>query len=343
MSAGLLSSGCNLQAWSADAINGAPSGSSHIIDTGILGRREVYWIDDERVLFPGYDRTRSSAIGSASAPQPVLYIYNLTTREAQIVADIPEADHVCYSDGFVSYAVSRAGERYIREGMLGAEVNRKPTESRPGRKIQLNELTCKEFDLAAADKVYPGFWFVPLREKEGYYGGQKKESFVQASESPMFYLPNGANRRPIALPIRLGEKDRISYSKYLGAYVIEYTPSAKNQNTIGRMSVLDTKGKVTGFNIPAGPWMRGSVGYAPSKKGVIISSTALGRRSRHDPGDAGIYLVAGNSVKRLLTGFPGRPVAPSPDGCKIAAIVDSYTAPETRATLRIIDICEQAN
>lgn len=329
-----------LAACAASAAHGAAATSYEVMDTGVLGRRDAFWIDNQRVLFPGYDTTRRDPTAFKSPPQSVLYIWEWSTRRTRIHSDIPEGDYVCYRDGFVSYAVRKNGKRYIREGKLGAEIEREWNPPAPGTKIDRNEFTCKDFDLSTTDKVYPGFYFIPLRKGDGYYGWQKKESIVERINSPMFYLPAGKGKKPIALPIGGEERDRISYSEYLGGYVIEYTPSQRKEDSVGKVRVLYTSGKVVESIIPAGPWLRGSMGYVPAKTGVVMSSSASGRRSNFDPGHAGIYLVHDNKVEQLVSGFPSRP-AVSPDGCKIAAVVNPLTGPGLKATIRIINLCRQ--
>lgn len=323
------------------ASNAFAAATYEIIDTGIsarggLVRRNVYWIDNQQVLFPGYDQTRSIATGSGTSPQSVLYIWDIKARQVKLYADIRETDYVCYSNGFVSYAVSREGERYIREGALGAEKERKWNPPVPNAKIDFNELSCKDFDLSGMDKVYPGYWFAPLRDGLGYRGGPKTTVSDQKPTTSWFYLHSGKGKKPIPLPV--SKMDRISYSEYLGAYVIDDIPSQRGKDANGTMWLLYPDGRVTEAIIPAGPWMSGSVGYAPTKEGIIMWSAALGLKSRFDPGNAGIYLVNDHKISHLITGLPGMP-AVSPDGCKVAAAVHPRTAVGQKATLRLIILC----
>lgn len=325
-----------LLSFSVPSSFGAPA--YEVIDTGILGRREAFWIDNEQVLFPGFDTTRSDATAFKSPPQSVLYIWDWNTRQARIHADIPEARLVCYSDGFISYIILKDGRPYVREGRLGEEADREVRSPAPGIRIDRNEITCKEFDLSIQDKIYPGFWFIPLRDGDGYYGGEKRDSYADAAASLMFYLPSGRGKKPIPLAIPGQERDRISYSQYLGAYVIEYTPSQRKENSIGKVRILYKNGKVTESTIPAGPWMRGSMAYVPVRTGIVMSSSATGRKSNFDPGHAGIYHVHGTEVVRLISGFPSRP-AVSSDGCKVASVVNPLTGSGLKATLRVINLC----
>jgi hypothetical protein len=134
----------------------------------------------------------------------------------------------------------------------------------------------------------------------------------------------------------------MTYSEHTGAYVIERSElTRKDPPTVpsGKAWLLFPTGKVSEAEMPAGPWLRATWGYAPTRKGWIVSSRATGRKSNFDPGDAGIYLVNGNVAERLIVGFPGTP-AVSPDGCRMAAIVDPLTGPGLRATLRIVDVCK---
>ena len=309
-----------------------------VVDTGVPGRSEVYWIDNERVLFPGFQRqSRSSERASLRS---VLYLWDLATKRPSIHAEMPEGGYICYSGGFISYAIHRSGKRFIREGTFGAEKEREWSPPAPSARIDRNQLTCRDMDLADLEKIYPGFFFVPLRDQDGYYGWKKLESTADATKSPLYYLSSGKGKTPIALPLAVNEKDRVSYSEYLRAYVIEYTPSVRLEHTTGKVSFLYTSGKVEVHTIPAGPWLRGSVGYTPARAGIVLSSPAVGFKSESDPGDAGVYLVRGTKVDRMIVGFPSRYVAVSPDGCKAAAVVRVQKPADVMATLRIIDMCK---
>lgn len=307
-----------------------------VIDTGVPGRNEVYWVDNERVLFPGFQRTAQPG----SSFRSVLYVWDIGTKRASVRSEIAEGADVCFASGYVSYFVDKNGKRLIREGALGAEKERELDPPALRDRMDRNQVTCRNADLVDLEKIYPGFYFIPLREGDGYYGWKKLESVVEANKSPLYYLHAGKGKKPFALPLAAGEKDRVSYSEYLGAYVIEYTPSVRDRQTTGKVWFLYTNGKVSEQTIPAGPWLRGSVGYTPAKPGIVLSSPALGRRSESDVGAAGVYLVQGTKVERLIAGFPSRYVAVSPDGCKAAAVVQLEKPTEVKATLRVVDMCK---
>jgi len=314
--------------------------SYEVVDTGVLARNEVYWIDNARVLFPGYRNPLSP--GDRSSSNSVLYVWNLGARALRVHAEIPDGDYICYANGYVSYAVRKDGKRYVREGMFGGETRREWVPPAPLSKIERNQFTCKDIDLSAADKVYPGFLFIPLRDGDGYFGWQRRQASAEAANSPLFFLPTGKGSNPIALSIQASQKRRITYSAYKGAYVIERSELARKDSDSapgGRAWLLFPTGKTAEIQIPDGPWLRATWGYAPTRKGWVLSSRATGRRSDFDVGDAGIYLVNGNVAQRLIVGFPGAP-AVSPDGCKVAATINPLTGPGLNATLRIIDFCK---
>lgn len=313
--------------------------ANEVTNTEIPGRKEAYWIDNSRVLFPGLDTSRVDATAKGRPPQSVIYIWDERTHKASVYTDIPESDYVCYSNGYLSYAVRKDGKRYIREGKIGAEIEREWDQPAARSKVDRNPISCMDFDYSTADRIYPGYLFVPLLDGDGYYGWQKKKSNIEALKSPLYYLPAGKNKKPVPLPILSAQIDRISYSEYLRAYVIEYTPHHRKADSIGKVWILYRSGKVSESLIPAGPWMRGSMGYVPAKDGVIMSSSALGLKSRFDPGYAGVYLVRDGKVERLISGFPGQP-AVSPDGCKVAVVINPLVGPGIHATLNTVDLCE---
>ena len=314
--------------------------SYEVIDTGILGRDEIYWIDNAHVLFPGFRRSEE-AKGRESPTRAVLYVWDVGNRHARVHAEIPETDYVCFADGYVSYAIRRNGRRHIREGKLGSEIEREWDPSSPRRKIERNPFTCQDMDLTKADEVYKGFLFLPLRRGDGYYGWKKTKSAAEADASPMYFLRQGGGEKPAALPFTDVEKRRITYSEYEGAYVVERSElTRRNADTApgGKAWLVFPTGKVTDVQIKDGPWLRATWGYAPTRKGWVIASRSTGRRSQSGPGDAGIYLLSEGSSERLIAGFPSAP-ALSPDGCRIAAIVNPLTGPGLKATLRVVNLC----
>jgi hypothetical protein len=307
-----------------------------VLDTGVPGRNEVYWLDDARILFPGFKRDTAGG----GALRPVLYVWNHKTRRAGVHGEMAEAGYICYAAGYVRYAVRRGDKLFIREGRLGSESEREWPWLPSSARIDRDELTCRDQALADYEKVYPGFIFVPLRDQDGYYGWRKIENIKEALDSPLYYYLPGARKQPVALSIKAGQRDRVSYSEFLKAYVIEYTPGVRNEQTTGRLWVLRTDAMVEEHIIPAGPWLRGSVGYTPARGGIVMSSRAVGLRSLDDVGAAGVYLVRGSQVERMVAGIPSRYVAVSPDGCRAAAIVHAG-ARANEATLRVIEICRR--
>jgi hypothetical protein len=150
-----------------------------LVDTQILGRDDVYWIDNSRVLFPGF--ANSSRTGQGSSSQSVLYVWDVNTKRLTTHDEIAQSGHVCYASGYVRYSVERNGRPYFREGRLGAEVEREALAPASGSRIDRNEFTCREMDLSAAEKLYPGFVFIPLRDGHGHYGWQRKPVAEAAS------------------------------------------------------------------------------------------------------------------------------------------------------------------
>jgi hypothetical protein len=70
-----------------------------------------------------------------------------------------------------------------------------------------------------------------------------------------------------------------------------------------------------------------------------MASRAAGFKSSSDHGHAGLYLVVKDKPERLISGFPSRP-AVSPNGCKVAVVINPMTGPGLKATLRIVDLCK---
>src|SRR6185503_21310820 len=141
------------------------------VNSGIAGRGEIFWLDNDRVLLAGYGEQQGKAY---------LYVWDSSKRKASIHSEIPATDYVCFSDGLISYAVQRDGKRYIREGILGKETERIWSPRLPGSKVDRNEFTCKDFDYSNVDKLVAGFNFFPLRDGDGYWGARSSESTAHA-------------------------------------------------------------------------------------------------------------------------------------------------------------------
>lgn len=305
-------------------------------DTGLSAKNVAFWLDDNRVLFPGFTPA-SAGEEKKHARKPVLYVWDERSRTARIHTDIAEGSYVCSVDGYVSYMVRKDGVQYLREGKLGEERERRWIPPTALRKVDINDITCKEFDFGAADKIYPEFLFIPLRDGDGYYGWNREESRLGVASKPVYYLAAGPQRRPVRLPVEGNDLVRVFYSPYFKGYAFECLPSRRDDSTVGDVWVVGLDGGIKKFTVPAGPWMGATVWMVPARSGVVMSSLASGLGKRK-PGAAGVYLVRDGRVKRLLEGFPAQP-AVSPDGCKVAVVVGPVDGARIPATLRILTLC----
>lgn len=102
------------------------------------------------------------------------------------------------------------------------------------------------------------------------------------------------------------------------------------------MWLLKPDGETKAFDIPAGPWFRGSTGYGLTKKGVFLWSAAVGN---YDMGDAGGYLMQpGGKPERFIEGYIYS-FDVSPDGCKIAMSIALEDKPEYGPEMIMADVC----
>ena len=66
-----------------------------VIDTGVPGRNQVFWLDNNRVLFPGFQKG-----DQPGRLRSVLYVWDFNTKRITVHAEISEGKVVCFSGGY---------------------------------------------------------------------------------------------------------------------------------------------------------------------------------------------------------------------------------------------------
>jgi hypothetical protein len=168
--------------------------------------------------------------------------------------------------------------------------------------------------------------------------------------TPVSYCPAGEKALCIQLPIKQRESRGFDWVPFKRAYFVvgDYFqvdsrhPSGGFNRSPWPKGIsmpawwLYPDGRVEEIKLPAGHWLQTTV--VPTATGFATINTYF------TVGQAGVYLIRGNNVTRILEGFVEQ-LAVSPDGCKIAVNHDPKPL-ETNArnnehvTLKVIELCQ---
>ena len=327
---------------------GEPASPYPIVDSGVWASTnwsgDVYWLDNERVLFLGSEDGKPVA-----KEHEALVLWDTTKNSVTIQKH--NISSLCYRNGIVLLGQkidNPAGGpwkyRFFR-GPLGEE---QPYGQ--DSKDLPDDLNCRAVKTNAGhDRGHAGRY---LLEGHGYLDLGDKRASPRMNPPVMFF--KGKDSEGLALPFGVRQVERIDYVDFKGAYFL-YEWFFNSSTGVVKIPWpnssshpvwwLTPEGKVTEERILSGVWNNGgSVRFDPTKKGVAITFHG-GFKSYSDPGTQGVYLVREDGkVQKILTGFAIR-VGVSPDGCKIAFShapnleADRRPNDKNRRTLKMIDLC----
>lgn len=325
------------------------------------GAMPMYWLDNNRVLVPGYAPLKLVDKTTQEARQyGPLGLYILDTRDNSYVrhADLSFYYSLCYNEGFITYTSQtdeQAGNRIQHEGPFGQE---KPLPVN----AEHNYRGDSQPYYAACPKIDPekllrpehhdqrvSAWF--LREQDGYVYVAKQRSPEERmvdrhnQDDPVKYYRKG-QAEPIELPILAKEmrySTKLSYSQYAGKYlIIPHMSKGKDirDNDVSwpkglpyPVYLLPTDGKLETIHIPYGTWHPERAFL--TRKGLFwVSSSAPSTHSKQ----AGGWLLQDGKAVKLFDHLP-EGAGVSPDGCKIAYAVNDYNR-DTTEFVHVIDLCK---
>jgi hypothetical protein len=304
----------------------------------------VAWLDNDRVMFRGFDHTNLAAKPRDGYDWGTLaktYIWNTKTNEITLYRDIRPAQ-LCVSEGNISYLiVTEPNIRSLHFGKVGGEV------AIPEPKyVARNQFDCTyEFS-------EPKAWVwgrangkatQSLRAADGFldrgHAERKREDTeeftyrLRASDGSVKSVVNVDRQRSIRA---------MSYLPFRQQYLlVEDSPDTSTP----RAWYMSRGGLTSQIPIPYNSLT--GVTLHPMKFGIVLKSRVS--KSPTDAGDAGLYWVKDGAMTRILAGIVDREGV-SPSGCKIA-FINSVTSDEvTQAmrrmrrglagnTLQMIDIC----
>jgi hypothetical protein len=317
----------------------------------------IYWLDNDRVLVPGYERRADVPAGKEAPEQfgPLgLYIWDTRNSTATRHSDLSQHYSLCYNDGFITYTTSddNGRRRHQSEGEFGKE-QALPVDARPSFDAQPAYSSCPRID--PAKRLRPEHtarhvpaWF--LKVEDGYVSAGEPRIAGDSiprerlNDKVNLYRPGGSE--PVALPIISKEVffgTKLTYSQFAQRYVlVPHTSRNGNPNSDSvvwpdkqpmPVYLISPTGDVQTISVPHGTWVPPHMA-TPTKQGLFIaSSNAPSTNSRQ----AGGWLLKDGRMVKLFDHLVDA-AGVSPDGCKIAFSYNDFN-PKTNNYTQVIDLC----
>lgn len=325
----------------------------------------IYWLDNDRVLIPGYERHADVPVGK-EAPGTFtslgLYVWDTKKNTYDRLSGLRSRYVLCYNDGYIVYTPLEEGEDEeaayrVREGPLGHEEEKLLSPSSTPIDYDRGQPAyspCPRID--PAKRLRPDHvgrhvpaWF--LKEEDGYLStGNPLEpgsGITPKTQDDPVKLYSSSQAEPIALPLLAKELDagsKLRFSPYIERYVI--TPSNWKERDLRSslgdwprarpmpVYLLAPDGKADAVEVPYGTWLPPHMAW-PTRQGLFIaSSNAPTANSKQ----AGGWLSKDGRMIKLFDHLVSA-AGVSPDGCKIAYANNDFK-PETTEYVRIINLCE---
>lgn len=347
--------------------------------TGRPGSARAFeWVDSERLLFLVNDRQLSETERRGDRTViinavPTIHLWDLRTGNIRRYRDEPMADHLCAVDGRVWYGLRRGERKMVFEGIFGEEREREATPVRinkDGSRIApaLNRFSCKEYWSIEVPRPYGGS-ALPLRDEHGVFeraGSNAKGDIVKGGWLPPFkwWIHFGGDSREIPLP-QENISHPLAYSPLAGGYLLRREENRLARGIANRFYLwLPKTNKVRVLDVLGSQNWTALFQPSVTRLGLVAISATPTKdpRAKWDPGPAGIYLFNGSPVEDFIgqqsteedkSGIQRRPFGVeqivsglidemsgvSPDGCKIAAVIDPWDGERRRFRLEVIDFC----
>ncbi|MBP7712646.1 MAG: hypothetical protein KA217_09330 [Gammaproteobacteria bacterium] len=311
--------------------------------------RQMYWLDDDRVLFLGGETVREGR--DFGKLRQALMIFDVPKRKTTVYRrDVQSL--LCVADGRVVYAAHEEGEEKRYAGELGKEVHtpwktKQEVDAAPD--VKFNPLTCGFFDHAAYKTA--GKQVKPLRGGDGVLdlGRPEREEWTDRNS---IRLVRGSDHAVVELPVERRQAYHVHYAPYRGAYLLARFINQSSTIEWSRkgcepMWWLAPDGRTEKECMPYLPSLSFGLGHVvPWRDGVLFAHHR--GAGQWGPGDAGLYIWnrGDGLLRRVLPGVVSHGVtghpAVSPDGCRVAfgyARNMGQNRPRTR-TLRVLELCQ---
>ncbi len=307
--------------------SGFPASSQH----------RIYWLDNDRVIFTGYEVTSDKVDKKGSAVREQnIYIWD--TREDRRSVYVRNASLGCYFRGYIAYSLldgpSKKGPmgqertyfdiRYSKETWEG-----EPPEWEEG--VRHHPITCKAYRSRGQLRD-----FVELLPEHGYLDFRRPSDSYPGQPSSILLYPTGANEaRRLSINDNQVWPPSARYVEFLDAYVM-YAGITRH-----KFWILMPDGTIAEHKVPEvqGGWHH----FLPLHLGVFASGGSINVKEQDDPGNRGVYWLEGDRIQKIASGFVNTMTA-SPDGCKVAFVRDTHDnlPVGNRTALYMIDTCKGA-
>lgn len=302
---------------------------------GVLvpGDRDLYWTSNDEVIF-----VRVEA-GAADAPHRTysISVWNVRTNEIRTVLDLGRAaGSICFSAGHL--LVGSYSKEEGRRSYFGSTRSLSPLPA--GTKIDV--ASCRpRGQVPALPEWTKGRVIHRLERAEWGFLDFGDQQQILDNSPIKFYRVGAKPEEGIALPLRRRETGHLfRYFEFADAHYVEstYWQMPRPKGVPYPVYWIHRDGQVeTIAEIPFGPWRYAGSWTEPTRKGVVLASTNFNTRNERDVSHAGLYLVAGEKVTKLLSTWVNM-TAVSPNGCRIAF---DHAEQTTRRGNRLVafDIC----
>jgi hypothetical protein len=292
-----------------------------IVDSRVRARAfgppdpQLFWINNEEVLFLA---VRVLADASTPGKEELNYtVSRWNTRSGEIlkVRDLGEdPPRICYYDGQVLYQVRRRDGSFVAyHGKLG-EPERAVDSRQYGRNL------CRPLDEIPKTPDW-------MKDREARRLGRINDGFIDFGErqkwlenTPVRLYRYGESREE-GKPLPFGRREiswRFPYYEFKNAYFVEsdYWVHPRPKEIPYPVFWLYLDGRVERIaDIPWGPWRSNASFFVfPVRPGIVMYSHNA--RNEVDIAHAGLYLLRGGTVERVVKGWVGGAVV-APDGCKL--------------------------
>lgn len=321
--------------------------NSGLMFGGRFGAEPIYWLDNDRALFPAFaNEKRIGPDGKERWAPPGIYIWDTKNNTITRHADLQEKSwFLCFNKGFVAYSIEGEGHdrKVMKAGMLGHEKQLR-TDIYWGKNPELEQCHDPKAEVLLEHRDAA---VEHLRLQDGYlYLGTSVEPLkLHKPDDPVKYFRKG-QVEPIELPILAKEiqiHGKLSYSEYAGKYLLipgtwksRDVRSSINSWPNGMpipIYLLSPDGKVETIEIPYGIWQL-SAAFITRRGLFWVSNDAPSTNSRQ----AGGWLLQDGKMTKLFEHLVDG-VGVSPDGCKIAYANNDFN-PKTAEYVQVIELCK---
>jgi len=313
-------------------------GKYQVKDSGIIARsqrsRELYWLDDQTVVAIGFLSKNTSTKVTAGDSKFGLLVWNTVSDRVTVQSGLGAISSLCVAPGYVRHQVQRDGTQFVRYGVIGRTREKVlDVQAMKDGILAVSPVSCREYNPKLLRQRY-GRWSLPLLAP-----GEYLDQAAPYDGSSMRYFPEDGST-----PVHLDEIPKRAidpiprYSSYLDSYLFAELRQRVATDVVQRFWILDRRGRVSEFTIPAGPWMTGATDALPAKSAWALISKAIELEGGH--GAAGLYVARRGEVERVIIGYP-HALAVAPSGCGVAVAIDvRVRAQNSSPTIMAIDLCK---